>query len=1146
MEAEYRISEEYAEYFSNLLSSLEEIYEIAKKARLRGPDPRPYPEIELASDLASLVEGFIGLPGLAERIRALSKTMSRERAAFNIAKEIVCGKFGQLSDEKAADLAIRTALAILTEGVTAAVYSEGIAKVAIKNNPDGSRYLAVYFAGPIRSAGGTEAALTPVIADVVRQLLKLDRYKPTREEIERFIEELRLYEREVGRFQYSVSDEQLRFALEHLPVEVTGTPSDPVEVASYRNLPRIETNRVRGGALRVVNDGIVGRASKVLAVVEDLGIKGWEWLKEIKEIAKEKGKSLASFMEEVPAGRPILCFPSRKGGFRLRYGRSRNTGLSAVGVHPLTMIVLQNFLAGGTQLKIEAPGKSSTVMPVDYIETPIVRLKDGSVVKVSYENIELVKREAEKILFLGDILISFGDFLYNNKPLLPPGYCEEFWREDLRRAIIEDFNGNIEEAASRVGLPSSSLKSYLDDPFNNKPSINEAITLSRTLKIPLHPLYTYFWFSIPVKTLKNIRRWLLNSNIKFDGELVVEVRGSYDAEVKEALEEICIPHRVIGKCIVIEGYDAHSFAVSLGLNNPSAEISENLSILENLSRLSGLIFRDKAGAFIGARVGRPEKAKEREMKPPVHVLFPVGLSGGAQRDLMKAYGKGMVKVEIISRICPKCQTITFKRICSNCGTETSLRFICPRCGRDLDREDCPICKIEARSFCHQIISIRDLVDEACRKIGYRPEQVKGVRGLTNKTRVPEPIEKGILRAKYGLSVYKDGTIRFDATNAPLTHFKPSEIGVSLEKLRELGYTHDYLNNPLTDLEQICELKVQDIIIPWKCAEYLVSVAKFIDELLEKVYGLPPFYKIDKPQDLIGHLIVGLAPHTCAGVLGRIIGFTKLNVCFAHPFWHSAKRRDCDGDEDSIMLALDAFLNFSREYLPDQIGGIMDSPLFIIRAVMPEDVQRQAHEFDVADKYPLEFYEEAGRCRPARELLPLIDIVKHRFNSELKLQGFMFTVPTSNIEAGNKESIYKTLKRMSDKLNAQLGLAEKIKAVDAHIVAEIVLNTHFIRDISGNLRAFATQSFRCKKCNKRFRRVPLKGVCLECGGELTLTVHRGTIEKYLEDAWRLVRKYGMSEYYTQRLTLIEEEINSLFEGSRGVKQSDLSKWLPDES
>ncbi|MEM2719101.1 MAG: DNA polymerase II large subunit, partial [Candidatus Bathyarchaeia archaeon] len=618
MESEYRISEEYQRYFSNLSKSLEEIYDVARRARARGIDPKSYPEIEVASDLASLVEGFIGLNGIAERIRELSKVMSRERAAFKIAEEIVRGKFGHLSEERAADLAIRTALAILTEGVTAAVYSEGIAKVAVKSNADGSRYLAIYFAGPIRSAGGTEAALTPVIADFIRQLLNLDRYKPTKEEIERFIEELRLYEREVGRFQYSVSDEQLRFALERIPVEITGTPSDPVEVSSHRNLPRIETNRVRGGALRVVNDGIIGRASKVLAVVEDLRISGWEWLREIKEIAaREKGKPSAGFMEEVPAGRPILCFPSRRGGFRLRYGRSRNTGLSAVGVHPLTMTVLQNFLAGGTQLKIETPGKSGIVMPVDYIEPPIVRLRDGSVVKVSYENIDLVKRDSEKILFLGDILISFGDFLYNNKALLPSGYCEEFWREDLRRAIVKGFNGSVEEAASKAGVSPSSLKSYLEDPFNNKPTVREAILLSSRLRVPLHPSYTYFWSSITAEALKKVRAWLLSSNIRYEGELIVEICGNCDPEVKATLEDICIPHKVAGKNILIEGCDAHAFAVSLGLNNPQAEISESLSVLENLSRLSGLTFRDKAGSFIGARVGRPEKAKEREMKPPV-------------------------------------------------------------------------------------------------------------------------------------------------------------------------------------------------------------------------------------------------------------------------------------------------------------------------------------------------------------------------------------------------------------------------------------------------------------------------------------------------------------------------------------------------
>lgn len=1135
------ISEEYRKYFSNLVQSLEKIYNIVKEARSKGVDPKPYPEIEIADDLAGLVEGFIGLRGIAGRIRELSKEMPREKVAFKIAEEIIQGRFGHLSKERAADQAIRTALAILTEGVTAAVYSEGIAKVAIRTNMDGSKYLAIYLAGPIRSAGGTETALTPVIADFVRQLLKLERYKPTKEEIERFIEELRLYEREVGRFQYSVSDEQLRLALQNLPIEITGTPSDPVEVSSYRNLPRIETNRVRGGALRVVNDGIVGRAAKVLAVVEDLGIQGWEWLKEIKEI--ERNRSSSGFMEEVPAGRPILCFPSRRGGFRLRYGRSRNTGLAAVGVHPLTMATLQNFLAGGTQLKIETPGKSGVVLPVDYIEPPIVKLKDGSVVRVSNENIEIVKRETEKILFLGDLLISFGDFLYNNKSLLPSGYSEEFWCEELKSVIMEKLGGNIEEAALKAKISPQILKSYMEDPFNNKPSVYEAISLSKLLGVPLHPSYTYFWSSISSGELQKVRLWLIGSDLTVEGEIITKIIGSFDEEVKNILEEICVPHKVVNDKIIIEDFDAHAFAFTLGVNDAHRDVLTDLPVIENLSRLSGgCIIRDKAPSFIGARVGRPEKAKEREMKPPVQVLFPVGLSGGAQRDLMKAYRRGRIRVDIVSRFCPKCRIITFKKICPACSSETAPRFICPRCGRDLDREECPICRVEAKRFCAQIIPIKDLIDEACRKIGFTPSQIKGVRGLTNKTRTPEPIEKGVLRAKYGLSVYKDGTVRFDATNAPLTHFKPSEIGVSVEKLRSLGYMRDYLGNQLADPEQICELKIQDVVIPWRSVKYLISVANFVDELLQKFYGLPAFYNITQPQDLVGALIIGLAPHTCAGVLGRIIGFTKLDVCFAHPFWHSAKRRDCDGDEDSIMLALDAFLNFSREYLPDQIGGIMDSPLFIIHTIVPEEVQRQAHEIDVTSKYPLAFYEETFKGSPARDVMDLIDIVKYRFNTEARLQGFGFTVPTSNIQTGNRESIYKTLRRMADKLNAQLDLAEKIKAVDAKDVAEIVLNTHFIRDISGNLRAFATQSFRCKRCNKRFRRVPLKGSCSECGGELALTVHRGGIEKYLENAWHLVRKYNMSEYYAQRLILIEEEINSLFESGKGVKQSNLSRFI----
>ncbi|MDH5623788.1 MAG: DNA polymerase II large subunit, partial [Candidatus Bathyarchaeota archaeon] len=412
-----------------------------------------------------------------------------------------------------------------------------------------------------------------------------------------------------------------------------------------------------------------------------------------------------------------------------------------------------------------------------------------------------------------------------------------------------------------------------------------------------------------------------------------------------------------------------------------------------------------------------------------------------------------------------------------------------------------------------------------------PELVKGVKGLMNETKTAEILEKGILRAKHDLSVFKDGTIRFDVTNAPLTHFKATELGVPVEKLRQLGYSYDCDGNSLTDSSQVCELKVQDVIIPLKSAEYFVRVANFLDELLEKVYELPPYYNIKRVDDLVGHLVVGLAPHTSVGILGRIVGFTRLNVCYAHPLWHSAKRRDCDGDEDTLMLALDTILSFSKAYLPAQIGGIMDAPLFIIPVVNPLEVQRQAHEVDVAATYPSLFYEKTWQKAAPQKVSGLIDLIEHRLNTPAQFQGFKYTIPVSDINMGNDESVYKKLGQMINKLHSQLTLAEKIEAVDAKRVAKKVLTTHFIRDIAGNLRAFTTQNFRCKSCNKRFRRLPLRGKCPDCGGAVTLTVYRGGIEKYLEAAHQLVQKYGLSEYYAQRLLLVEEEIRSLFEGNR---------------
>ncbi len=1131
------MSEEYKQYTDSLEKQLESIYAVAREARKKGLDPALVPEPEVAKDLAELVEGLVGPPGVASGIRDLAEKMSREELTFKITEQIITGKFGAINAREAAEQAMRTALAILTEGITAAPI-QGIAKVEIKTNSDRSNYLAIYYAGPIRSAGGTEQALTIIVGDHIRRMLKLDRYKPTEDEIARFIEEIRLFERSIARFQYHISDEELRRAIQQIPVEVTGTESDPVEVSCFRNLPRIETNNVRGGALRVVNDGIVGRASKVLTTIEKLQINGWEWLGNLKEFSKKKK---SGFMADVIAGRPIFSFPSRIGGFRLRYGRSRNTGLAAVGIHPATMFVVQNFLAGGTQLRLEGPGKGGIVVPVDSIEPPIVRLKNGSVVRITLQNLDSVEKMIDKILFLGDILISFGDFLYTNKNLRPSGYTEEWWREELIASIEERFGGNLKEAARTIGLSDSVLEGILADVFNNKPSAKEAITISSLLGVPLHPFFTFFWENLSIKEFLALRNWLLASEKKIENGLVNEIVGVKDNIIKGFLEKLCIPHKVILNNLKMVGDEAHVFAFCLGLQVPEYQLDCSITVLEAILQLSTVSVRAKGVSFVGSRMGRPEKAKRREMKPLVHTLFPIGLAGGSRRNVIEASKKASIEVDVVKRRCMNCNQTCLRIKCPRCGSETVLERVCPQCGRSLNSDDCPACKTSTRRYARQEINVRDLLVSACRNLGLPMlSLLKGVKGMTNETKTPEIFEKGLLRAKYDLSVFKDGTIRFDATNAPLSHFSPKEVGVSIEQLKSNGYLHDSEGKPLTDSGQICELKVQDVVIPTKCAEYFVHVANFLDELLEKVYALPSYYNIEKANDLIGRLIIGLAPHTSVGIVGRIIGFTPLNVIYGHPMWHSAKRRDCDGDEDAVMLALDTILNFSKVFLPSQIGGIMDAPILIIPVVNPLEVQRQAHEVDVAGKYPSLFYEKTLEQADPRQTSAIIDTIEDRLNTPAQFQGFNYTVPVSNVNMGNAESVYKKFGKMTDKLYSQLALAEMISAVDADIVAGKVLTTHFVRDIAGNLRAFTTQKFRCKGCNKKFRRMPLMGKCSACGSDLILTVYRGGIEKYLPAAAHLVKKYGLLEYYTQRLNMVQEEILTLFEGKK-PRQSSLTAF-----
>jgi DNA polymerase II large subunit len=1115
--ADIRMPAYYRWYQHDILANVQKNYEHALKARKKGIDVSVVVEPKIAFDLADRVAKMHNID-IAERLRSLLGSTTKEKAALKIAEEIAKGEYGTGDLRTRLDNAVRVSLAVVTEGVTVAPL-QGISDVTIKNNADGSQYLSVSFAGPIRSAGGTEAALTMLIADHARKVAGLATYRANSfdDETGRFVEELRIYEREVMGFQFKVLDEDVIKCISSLPVELDGVDTDPVDVVGHKGMRRIATDRVRGGALRVMNDGLIGRSRKLLKLVETLKLDGWHWLKELKGAIQTGDDDAAHHrMWEVITGRPVLSMVKKVGGFRLRYGRSCNTGFATVGIHPAIPALLNYAIVAGTQIKMDIPGKASTIALVDTVEPPVVKLDDGRVIMVrTVEQAEKLRTKVQKILYLGDMLISYGDFLENNAQLPPASYVEEIWALQLRAKLAGDTD---------IGIERDRLVQLAEHPLEIIPTLDEAFEISKKAGIPLHPRYSPYFDAISAADALYLREKMETM--------------SDEPALKAILEKLGISHSVADGAIKLDDLDQAESLRRL-LSGPATEAKDAMELVKS----SGVTVMPKFASSIAVRVGRPEKAAERKMKPPVHVLFPIGTKGGATRDILKACADESVYTDIANRYCDDCKVPSLGTRCRLCGAPTMIRNLCPACKGEVDdNAKCPRCNKDGRTYSPTNFPLKAALEAAQKKIGFKAHPpLKGVKSLMSRDRAAEPLEKGLLRQKHELYAFKDGTIRFDATNEPLTHFQPAWIGASVAKLRELGYTRDHLGRDLTSPDQLVELMMQDVIIPSDSARHLANTAKFIDEELAKLYELEPFYNIDKVDDLVGHMVVGLAPHTSVGVMGRIIGFSDSQVCLASPIWHSAKRRDCDGDADSVMLLMDAFLNFSWDFLPDKIGGLMDAPLLIQPVVLPHEVQRQAHNVDIASAYPLEFYEATWKLAKAADVASMIEIVKNRVGEETQFFGYGFTHPTSGLTTKEQRSAYSTLNTMEEKLKMQFDTAKMISAVDADEVAAMVLTTHILPDIMGNMRSYSSQTFRCTKCGEKFRRMPLVGKCTECGTELTQTVTRGAVEKYLGIATDFCRDYKINEYLKSRVESISTELKLIFKEEKKL-QSSLTEFM----
>jgi len=1661
-------------YFESIDRRLTQALNHAEAARAQGRDPSTEVEIPVAADMADRVENLLGIVGVAERVRELEAEMGREEAALELAKDFATGRVGDFdTDAGKIEGAVRTAVALLTEGVVAAPI-EGIDRVEVATNDDGTEFVRVFYAGPIRSAGGTAQALSVLVADYTRALLGLDRYKPRADEIERYAEEVDLYNGETG-LQYTPKEQETKFIAEHCPIMLDGEATGDAEVSGFRDLDRVGTNNPRGGMCLVLAEGIALKAPKIKRYTGRLDEVDWPWLDDLIDGTFANGSAddgptetddpdepadasatpsdgpvrvepQGKYLRDLIAGRPVFAHPSRSGGFRLRYGRARNHGFATAGVHPATMHLVDDFLATGTQIKTERPGKAAGVVPVDSIEGPTVKLATGEVRRIDdpEEALEL-RNGVVEILDLGEYLVNYGEFVENNHPLAPAGYAREWWVQDMAAAGAD-------------------IRALEDDPDADldDPGADRALEWAETHGAPLHPAYTYCWHDLSVDGFRTLADAVAGGRYAEADGAVPAQRGNATLVVErtpavsDALESLLVPHTQGEETITIP--DALPLVRSLGLTTDLERPWEHLSdrartwadgesAMEAAREVAPFPLRERAPTRIGNRMGRPEKSEVRELSPAVHTLFPLGEAGGDQRDVAAAAKHsddmadtpGHIEVSIGRRTCRDCGESTYRSDCPACGGHTYPTYQCRDCETPIDVDDdparveCPRCGGAPTAVERRVVDVGAAYRDALDGVGEREsayEILKGVKGLTSRDKTPEPIEKGVLRAKHGVSAFKDGTVRYDMTDLPVTAVRPGEIDVAPDRLRELGYETDVHGEPLEYDDQLVHLRVQDVILSDGAAEHLMKTADFVDDLLERYYDLEPFYGVEERDDLVGELVFGMAPHTSAAVVGRVVGFTSAAVGYAHPYFHASKRRNCfhpdtkvwfedeggewhyeriqrlveerlenpreddfgtlvqeldgdlvvpsvdgegkvtrkrveavskhhspdhllqietrtgralmvtpdhsmrrvdgtleevrasklsvgdtlpspkhvdidpstaefdllrefieseaipnedlmirglgtdrikrlfdealpedgylepvasflgrgqssiynwvsrdsvpaaafvslfgldgavtrlpndislsvrrdtvaidrrleltadfaallgyyaaegfcrrtsgqfyqtticlpdedlrkailrtfdealsikayeesewkitvssrlvtslfidvlkagssaaekripravisspkpvlraflsgyfsgdgsasrdrveirahtvsdelkedlvgalkrfgitvktyrarrshtsgviaefyedspkfeswvlkitsenaarygqeigfdlerkmnalegalettelrpqrlfgdggdlwldeitsietvqtdtdftysvtvadthtliandlytgqcDGDEDCVMLLMDGLLNFSKSYLPDKRGGKMDAPLVMSSRIDPSEIDDEAHNMDVAESYSREFYE--ATLEMADPDAVDVALAGETVETDMEYAGFDHTHDTSNIALGPSLSAYKTLGSMDEKLDAQLALARKLHGVDETDVAERIIEYHFLPDLIGNLRAFSRQETRCLDCNTKYRRPPLTGSCRECGGNVNLTVHEGSVSKYLETATRIAEEYGCREYTKQRLKILEKSLSSVFENDKN-KQTGIADFM----
>ena len=408
----------------------------------------------------------LGIEGISAEIRSLSPRDApgggrrHHRATAREGHDA-----GAIPSRARVDAALRVGLAILTEGILVAPL-EGLAEVHLREGPDRAPYIELYYAGPIRAAGGTAQALSVLLADIVRRDLGLAAFRPEPAEVGRYQEEIPLYKYH-QHLQYVPTPDEIELVVATCPWRSPGESTEgDAEVSAFRNLPRVPTNGIRGGACLVIAEGLCQKAAKLRKIVEKLGLDGWEFLAELGHPHDRRGGCRTpKYLQDAVGGRPGARPPEPPGW---RSGSSTAgrgpPGLAACAVNPATMVILQHFVAIGTQVKLEYPGKATAMGVCDTVDGPIVELDDGTVTAVHD------RRRADELLPAGpadprpgELLVGFGEFLENNRRARPGRVLPRLAPRGAPRPAVDrpgrtsrDVRGRRSDARAPVPGPAAS------------------------------------------------------------------------------------------------------------------------------------------------------------------------------------------------------------------------------------------------------------------------------------------------------------------------------------------------------------------------------------------------------------------------------------------------------------------------------------------------------------------------------------------------------------------------------------------------------------------------------------------------------------------------------------------------------------------